>query len=174
MDHAVVLSWDPVNGDTRYNVYKADEKGAYGLTPLNPAPLAEPRVRDIFSINQTVRYTVRSLTGSGIRDEGPASEELMVNPADLVPPKPENLQAFPASDSVYLSWSESSELWVTAFRVYKRTGNAEYVLIGQTQIPTFVDRGPSVIKRDYRVTAVGPAQEGPAAEILNVIHIPQR
>ena len=173
-DNTVIITWEPLSSGLRYNIFKADEKGAYGLTPLNPAPLAEPLFRDVFSVNKIARYTVRSLTGSEVRDEGQASEELVLNPAVLVPPRPENLQAFPSPDSVYLTWSEFSESWVTGYRVYRKTGNTDYVLIGQTQIPTFVDREPSVIGRDYKIAAVGPEKEGPAAEIRNVVYIPQR
>jgi hypothetical protein len=172
--NSVILSWKPLAAGVRYNVYKAAEKGAYGLAPLNPTPLTEPEFRDAFSVNKIAHYTVRSLTGSVIRDEGPSSEEITVDPADLVPARPVNLQAFPAADRIFLSWSESPEPWATGFRVYKRSGGADFVLIGQTQIPTFVDKEPSDISRDYRITAVGPAKEGPAAEIQNVIHIPQR
>jgi hypothetical protein len=171
---AVLLSWEPLNIGEQYNIYKADDKGTYGLIPLNPGPLSVPEFKDAFNVNTIVHYTVRSLTETDVRNEGPASNELIVNPADLVPPRPENLQAFPSADRIFLSWSEPSEPWVTGFRVYKRTGNTDYLLIGQTQIPTFVDQGPSDMKRDYRVTAVGPEKEGPAAEIGNVIFIPQR
>jgi predicted small lipoprotein YifL len=172
--NSVMLSWVPLNTGDRFNVYKAMEKGTYGLMPLNPAPLSEPVFKDAFSVNKIVYYTVRSLTESDIRDEGEASQELVVNPADLVPPRPENVHAYPASDRIFLSWSEPSEPWVTGFRVYKRTGNGEYLLIGKTQIPTFVDNNPSLARRDYRITAVGPAKEGPAAEITDVMYTPQR
>jgi len=37
-----------------------------------------------------------------------------------------------------------------------------------------VDKDPADARRDYRITAVGPSKEGPAAEITNVLYIPQR
>jgi len=173
-DATAIISWEPLGADIRYNIFKADEKGAYGLTPLNPAPLADPVFRDAFSVNKTARYTVRSLRGGTIRDEGPASSELIVDPADLVPSQPQDLRAYPAQDGVYLSWAEFTEPWVTGFRIYKRVESGHYVLTGQTQIPSFLDKGPSDLRRDYRVTAVGPGKEGPAAEIQNVMFIPQQ
>ncbi len=170
----VVLSWTPLNAADKFNVYKANKQGGYGLMPVNKTPLSEPHFTDSFSVNTVVYYTVRSLTGSAIRDEGEASEELVVDPADLVPARPENVQAYPSSDRVFLAWSEPAEPWVTGFRVYKRTGSSEYILIGETQIPTFVDNDRSAARRDYRITAVGPAKEGPPAEITNVVYTPQR
>jgi len=170
----VVLSWTPLNAADKFNVYKSGDKGAYGLTPLNQTPLSEPHFTDTFSVNTVVYYTIRSLTGSAIRDEGEASEELCVDPADLVPPRPENVQVYPASDRIFLSWSEPVEPWVTRFRVYKRTDKNDFILVGETQIPTFVDNDRSVSRRDYRITAVGPSKEGPPAEITNVVYTPQR
>ena len=173
--NSVVLSWTPRSSGDKFNVYKAREKGAYGLMPLNRTPLSEPVFTDAFSVNSIVYYTVRSLMGSDIRDEGDASEELAVDPADLVPARPENVQAYPASDRIFLAWSEPAEPWVMGFRVYKRTGSGEeYMLIGETQIPTFVDNDRSAARKDYRITAVGPAREGPAAEITNIVYTPQR
>ncbi len=172
--NSVILSWTPLDTGDKFNVYKANKKGAYGLMPVNQAPLSEAVFTDAFSVNSVVYYTVRSLIGGDIRDEGEASEELAVDPADLVPARPENVQAYPASDRIFLSWSEPAEPWVTGFRVYKRTGSGEYILIGKTQIPTFVDDDRSAARRDYRVTAVGPSKEGPPAEITNVVYTPQR
>ncbi len=173
-DEHTIITWEAAGAGIQYNIYKADEKGSYGLTPLNSAPLTETVFKDVFSVNRIARYTVRSLTGNILRGEGAASSELVMDPADLVPPQPKDVQAYPASDGIYLSWAEYSESWVTGFRVYRRSGTDEYVLIGQTQIPTFIDKGASEQARDYRVAAVGPAKEGPAAEITNVMFIPQR
>ncbi len=173
-ENMTTIVWEPANKGTLFNVYRSTEKGKYGMKPINPEPLSESRFKDSFSVNSVFHYTVRSLTNSSIRDEGPASEELTVAASDLIPPMPLNLQAFPLSDKVILSWKEVDELWVTGFNVYRKTGNGDFVLLGKTQTPTFLDPEPPVSKRDYRVVAAGTAKEGPAAEIKNIIFIPQR
>lgn len=172
--NTVTLVWEHADTGTLFNVYRSAEKGKYGMTPINPEPLSEPRFTDTFSLHGVFHYSVRSLTGSRLRDEGPVSEELTVDAADLVPPVPSNLQAFPAPDKVFLSWREPDERWITGFNVYRKTGNNDFVLLGKTQTPTFLDPEAPVSKRDYRVVAVGATKEGPAAEIRNIIFIPQR
>ena len=170
---SLVVSWDHTKGSL-YNIYKRTGKGAYGLRPENSSPLTEPVFRDSFSVNSVAYYTVRRLKDSAVRNEGPASAELAADPADLVPSKPENFEAYAAADRVFLYWHEFDEIWVTGFRVYRKMGDGDYALIGRTQIPTFLDPEAPATKRSYRVTAVGPAKEGPAAEIRDVMHIPQR
>jgi len=120
----------PGNVQTKdlFNVYRSTEKGKYGMRPINPEPLSEPAFKDTFSVNSVVSYTVRSLTGSSVRDESSASEELTVDAADLVPQMPLNLQAFPAPDRVILSWTELDELWITGFKVYRKTGDGDFIL----------------------------------------------
>jgi len=172
--NTVTLVWERTDTGTLFNVYRSTGKGKYGMKPINPEPLFEPTVKDAFSVNTVFHYTVRSLTGGNARDEGPASEELTVDAADLVPAMPLNLQAFPAPDKVFLSWTELDELWVTGFNVYRKTDNNDFILLGKTQTPAFLDPEAPVSKRDYRVAAVGTAKEGPAAEIKNIIYVPQR
>lgn len=172
--NTVTLAWERTDRGALFNVYRSTEKGKYGMQPINPEPLSEPTLKDSFSVNTVFHYTVRSLTGSSIRDEGPASEELTVDAADLVPPVPANLQAFPAPDKVFLSWRELDERWITGFNVYRKADSGNFVLLGKTQTPTFVDPEAPASKRDYRVTAVGVSKEGPAAEIKDIIFIPQR
>jgi len=172
--NTLTLVWEHANKGTLFNVYRSTEKGKVSMKPINPEPLSEPTFKDTFSVNSVFHYTVRSLTGSNVRNEGLASEELTVDAADLVPPMPLNLQAFPSPDRVILSWAEIDELWVTGFNVYRKTDNNDFVLLGKTQTPTFLDPDAPASKRDYRVAAVGTAKEGPAAEIKDVIFIPQR
>jgi len=171
--NTVALSWERADKGTFFNVYRSTEKGKYGMRPINPEPLSEPAFKDTFSVNSVVSYTVRSLTGSSVRDESAASEELTVDAADLVPPKPLNLQAFPAPHNVILLWTEMDALWVTGYNVYRKKEGSDFVLLGKTQTPTFLDPEAPASKRNYRVAAVGTAKEGPAAEITNVIYIPQ-
>jgi hypothetical protein len=172
--NTVALAWERTNQGTLFNVYRSTEKGKYSMKPVNPEPLSEPGFKDTFSVNSVFHYTVRSQTGSDVRDEGPASEELTVDAADLVPPMPANLRAFPAPDRVILLWTELDELWITGFNVYRKTDNNDFVLLGKTQTPTFLDPEAPASKRDYRIAAVGTAKEGPAAEIKNVVFIPQQ
>jgi predicted small lipoprotein YifL len=172
-DNTLILTWKPAGKDMFYNVYKSFERGKYGLYPANSSPLSENSFKDAFVINKPVYYTVRSLHGSSIRDEGIPSGELAVDPSELIPSPLKNCgyQTFP--DKVYLFWDEPEESWVTRFRIYRRTAGQAYVLLGETQIPVFVDNEPALIKRDYRVHAVGPAKEGPGVEIRDILYKPE-
>jgi len=170
-----MLTWDGAGEGMIYNVYKSDKPGGYSLTPVNREPLKELSMKDVFIINKTVFYTIRSLTGSVIRDEGPASVELVVNPEEFVPPAPEDLQAVPGQSNVYLIWKESAATWVRGYRIYRETNEQEgFVAIGETQTPSFLDGGKPVTNRNYRVTGLGPAREGPPAEIRAIVYTEPR
>jgi hypothetical protein len=168
---SLMLTWDSAGEGMLYNVYKSDKRGDYSLAPVNREPLKELSLKDVFTINKTVFYTIRSLTGSVIRDEGPASVEVMVNPEEFVPPAPENVQAVPTQSNVYIIWKESPMTWVRGYRIYRETNKKQgFVSIGETQTPAFLDSEKAATKRNYRVTALGPAKEGPPAEIRNVFY----
>ena len=168
---SLMLTWDSAGEGMLYNVYKSDKPGGYSLAPVNREPLKELSLKDVFTVNKSVFYTIRSLTGSVIRDEGPASVELMVNPEEFVPPAPGNLQAVPTQSNVYLIWKESPMTWVRGYRIYRETNKKQgFVSIGETQTPSFLDSEKATTKRNYRVTALGPAKEGPPAEIRNVFY----
>ncbi len=172
-NNTLILTWKPAAEGLLHNVYKSFEREQYGLSPVNSSPISESSFNDAFNINKPVYYTVRSLHGSSIRDEGIPSEELAVVPSELIPSPLKNCgqQTFP--EKVYLFWDEPEESWVTRFRIYRRTPGQEYVLLGETQIPVFVDNEPALTKRDYRVHAVGPAKEGPGVEIGNILYKPE-
>jgi hypothetical protein len=171
--NSLSLTWKSAGNDLLHNVYKTLEKGSYGMSPVNSVPLAENSFSDTFNINKTVYYTVRSLLTPGIRDEGLPSEELVADPSELVPTQIRDLRYYAAPDRVFLYWKEPEESWVTHFRIFRRTEGQDYQLIGETQLPVFVDAEPAVTKKDYRVTAVGPTKEGPGAEVRGVISLPQ-
>jgi len=171
----LILRWSPSNPTSLYNIYKSGRKGEYGLTPVNIQPLSEASFQDSFDINRTVYYTVRSLSGSPIRDEGPPSAEIEINPLEFIPSPPRDLIAVPAFDRIYLIWREPPETWVAGYRVYREMREQEgYVLIGSTQTPSFLDEGKISSKRNYLVTALGPAKEGPPAEIREVAYEPEK
>ncbi|MEJ2682898.1 MAG: hypothetical protein P8Z71_00690 [Candidatus Sulfobium sp.] len=167
-DDAVILSWESEGDNVFYNVYKSFHKGTYGEQPCNKAPLPENSFRDVFRIDRPVYYTVRSLRNAASEDEGSPSREITVNPFNLVPPAPLDLGYFAAPGKVFLYWKEPRERWITGYRIYRRTRGEEYELIGQTQVPTFIDRDKSLTERDYRVNAVGPSKEGPGVEVKGV------
>lgn len=170
-NNSLFLNWEGTGSSTRYNVYRTYEKGSYGLFPVNKSPLTENHFRDFFTIKKPVYYTIRSLNNTDTRGEGASSSELAVNPFELVPSPPGGLDYFIAADRVFLYWNDPAETWVTGFRIYRRSDEKDYVLIGETQIPTFVDMESPSTRRDYRVTAIGPSQEGAAAEVQGIIFI---
>jgi hypothetical protein len=151
-----------------YNIYRGLKKGIYGMSPVNKSPVSDSSFTDAFTINKAVYYTIRSLRGSEIRDEGAPSEELVVDPSELVPSPLKNFRYLAAPDRVFLYWDEPEESWVTRFRIYRKAGGQDYQLIGETQIPVFVDKEPAVTERDYRINAVGPDKEGPGTEIRQI------
>ncbi len=172
---SLTLTWRSAGDEVLYNIYKSDKKGIYSLTPLNKEPVKETSFRDSFNVEKTVYYTIRSLSGMVIRDEGSASEELEVSPSDFVPSAPGGLQAVVKDDKVYLIWKEVPETWVVGYRVYREIDKTTgYLFIGETTIPTFIDNEEPLTKRNYKVTALGPSKEGPASEIKDVVFVPYR
>lgn len=166
---AITIKWKSSEATSYFNIYRSDKKGEYSLAPINAQPVKGGSFQDSFDPRRTVYYVVRSLTGSPIWDEGPSSEELTVNPLDFVPSPPKDIMAAPVNGAVYLTWKEPAETWVTGYRVYRRiAGKPDYEQIGETQVPAFLDRNPLNEKVTYRVTAIGPAREGPPSEIVEV------
>jgi hypothetical protein len=172
-DDSLLLRWKNGGKGILYNVYKTFVKGAYSSIPVNSVPLAGTSLTDVFYVDKKVYYTVRSLLNGETRDEGPPSKEIEVNPYDFVPPAPEDIGYFAAPDRVFLFWKGADEKWVTGYRVYRKIKGEDYTLIGETQIPSFLDNERPLTARDYRITALGPAKEGPPAEIKGVIYIPR-
>jgi fibronectin type 3 domain-containing protein len=171
----LMLTWASAGEGLLYNVYKSDKPGDYSLTPVNREPLKELSLKDVFTVSKSVFYTIRSVSGSLIRDEGPASVELIMNPEEFVPPSPENLQAVPTQSNVHLVWKESAATWVRGYRIYRETNTQEgFIVLGETQTPSFLDSGKPDTKRNYRVTALGPAKEGPPAEIRDIVYTEPR
>lgn len=165
---AVILSWQGGGNNIFYNVYRSFHEGIYGDEPYNKSLLSQSSFRDVFRIDRPVYYTVRSLRNDTSEDEGPPSSQITVNPFDLVPPAPLDLRYVAVPGKVFLYWKESPERWISGYRIYRRTRGQEYELIGQTEVPTFIDRDKSLTERDYRVNAIGPSREGPGAEVRGV------
>lgn len=172
---SLTLTWEDIGGEVLYNIYKSNKRGLYPFMPLNKEPIKGTAFRDRFDIGKPVYYTIRSLRGGDIWDEGPASEELEVDPSEFVPSPPERLQVVVKEEGVYLIWKEAPETWVVGYKVYRETDKKEgFVFIGETSVPTYFDNEKPLTKRNYRVTALGPSKEGPASEIRDVVFVPYR
>ncbi|MFZ5906950.1 MAG: hypothetical protein ACOYVJ_06020 [Nitrospirota bacterium] len=168
--NTLVLSWKSAGEATGYTVYKRSSPEA-PWSPQNPEPLKENSYRDVFDLNMAVFYTIHSVRGNGILYEGPASQEIRIDPADFVPSPPSNLQAVPSGEQVYLIWKEPPETWIQGYKIYRETDRKKgFTLIGETQIPSFTDKEKPTTKRHYRVTALGPVQESTPAEIRNIVY----
>ncbi len=163
----LTVSWTQAGTVSGFNIYRTEEKGRFPLLPVNRALIRAPHFTDSTAPQKTVSYAIRAIGGSAEMQESAASPEITIGPADFVPSAPKNLQAHAAEDRILLSWDEPGERWVTGYRIY-RTMDGKAVLVGETQIPAFVDSDKTATPRDYRVTAVGPVSEGPGAEIKAV------
>ncbi len=172
---SLTLNWESAGDRIMYNIYKSNEKGTYQLMPVNKEPVKETSFRDNFDIKGTVYYTIRSLVGSDIRDEGDASEEIEITPFEFIPSLPSDLRAVVKKENVYLIWKEAPETWVVGYKVYREINKKEgFIFIGETQTPAFLDKDTPSTKRNYRVTALGPSKEGPPAEIRDIVFTPYR
>lgn len=172
---SLILNWKSAGDRIMYNIYKSKEKGIYQLKPVNKEPVKETSFRDNFDIKGPAYYTIRSLVGSDIRDEGAASEESEINPFEFIPSSPSGLQAVVKEENVYLRWKEAPETWVVGYKIYREINKKEgFIFIGETQTPAFLDKDKPSTKRNYRVTALGPSKEGPPAEIKDIVFIPYR
>lgn len=169
------IMWNSQGEGILFNIYKREKEAFFTSVPLNKEPLRIPVFLDSFHISKTVYYTVRSLKITNIINEGPPSAEIIVDPSELMPSAPSELQAVSTREKVYLIWKEPAETWISGYRIYRQMGReALYVLIGETVIPSFIDTATPSVARNYRVTAVGPSREGPAAEIRDIMFRKQR
>ena len=157
------LTWKASEKGASYNIYRSFEKGRYSPVPLNTSPIAATEFRDSLFAGRLAYYTIRALSED--LDEGAASEEITADPAAFIPPAPTGLRCVAAQGRIYLYWNEPGASWIRGFRVYRSSAPEKYVPVGETQIPSFVDPDTSAGERAYRVTALGPVQEGPAAEL---------
>jgi hypothetical protein len=170
--NTVLLAWQVAEETASYNIYKSNATGVYPLTPLNKQPVKGNSYKDPFDPNKTVFYTVRTCSGDEVRYESTASEELEINPSELIPSSPSNLQAVVSKESVVLVWNEPDETWVKGYRIYRETDRKKgFVFIGGISAPSFTDTDKPLTKRNYRVTAIGPVKESSAAEIKNIVYI---
>lgn len=171
----IIIKWDEVNEEVYYNIYKTHEKGKYSLIPINKNPIKESYFIDKLDMTKPYFYTIRSLKNLITRDEGPPSIEIVFNPSEITPPAPKNLQAVIKTDSIYLIWNECEEPWITGYKIYRQmTNEDEYKFVGETKIPSFIDKENPDIKRNYRVTSTTQYKESQPTEIKNIFYKKKR
>jgi hypothetical protein len=170
--NSVELSWDQAGNDVFFNVYKSFKKGSYDLYPINEKPLTVNVFNDSLSFKKAVYYSIRSHRNSPIRDEGYPSKEIEITPAVFVPSPPQDPRYFSSEETILLYWEESPEPWVIRYRIYRRMEGQEYEFIGESVIPAYSDSENLLIRRDYRISAVGPVEEGHASELKDVRFTP--
>lgn len=163
------ISWEGAGEGISYNIYKSHEKGKYSINPINNAPLKATSYTDNLELNRPVYYTVRGVLNNESRDEGPASDEIEVNPVNFMPSRPGGLQAVVADDKVVIMWNENPESWVMKYRIYRKISEREeFKLIGESVTPAFTDREKTGTRHTYRVTALGSSKESEPSEIVAV------
>jgi len=161
---SLTIKWSPPAQGLFFNIFRSAED----FRPLNKEPISETAFTDSLSPDSTVRYLVRALLNTPARDEGPPSDEITVTPGDFIPSNPEGLQAVLTEGGVQLFWKENPETWARGYTVYRAAEAGEFSLIGQTSTPAFLDREPRAGKSIYRVSAFGPAKEGPSSSAVEV------
>jgi len=162
-ERGVRLSWSHAGEGILFNVYRSYEDPMGLLRPINGEPLATPEFLDNPLMERPVYYTVRALRGGPERHEGPGSEVIELRPEAFVPSAPEGLKAVMAGAKGLLAWKDSREAWVRSYRVYRAVAGGGFELIGESRTPSFIDGEIPAGEVSYRVSAVGPAVEGPVS-----------
>ncbi len=173
----VRLTWesgDPSRTGELYNVYRrpASQAGEPRV-PLNIVPIAELSYVDTsFQYGEAYRYSVRSLAAPPppLRESAPCAEA-EVRPLDTYAPGvPTGLAATVEGALIKLYWFPNGEADLRGYRVYRRTGAAEFELVGEVGVAetSFADAtARKGVRYDYAVTAVdgaAPPNESPRSE----------
>lgn len=173
----VHLSWvapEGVAGAT-YNVYRGLSTGKLEEHPLNVQPLSSPDHLDAtVEAGKAYRYVVRTVAAAGPPyRESSSSNEAEVDASDRFPPAaPAGLVAVQEGTAVRLLWDPGAEKDLEGYRVYRATGDGDFVRIGAETVlqPSFLDTGIAAGTRvRYRVTAVDratpPNESSPSSEV---------
>jgi hypothetical protein len=173
----VRLTWEAAEGATgaTYNVYRGPVEGDPSERPLNVQPLTTQDDLDTtIEAGKTYRYVVRAVAAEGPPyRESESSNVAVVDASDhFAPAPPSGLVAVQEGNAVRLFWNPGPENDIDGYRVYRRSGDADFAPLGAAIVrqPSFLDAGvvPGTVVR-YRVTAVDranvPNESGPSAEV---------
>ena len=136
-EQSVELSWEAVStrsdgsffsGFIGYNVYRRDEAGAYGESPLNKEPLRTTSYKDSLAQNdKTYFYTVRAVDSPALPwKESLDAAEAAATPRNVTPPeRPTGLTVVPGVGRVFLTWNENKEGDMAGYYIYRSTKSGQ-------------------------------------------------
>jgi len=154
----ITIRWGHIENGVLFNIYKGTNGVDYALSPINKTPIQETEFNDLIDTNSPVKYIIRALRGSELRDESAPSSVIVIGPEDFVPSPPTKVRVVKAEGASVIEWAENPERWVRGYRIY-RIKNSEMSLIGESPTPAFIDISPPE-GVSYRVSALGPVKEG--------------
>jgi hypothetical protein len=172
----VRLAWDAEPGRA-YNVYRSAIGEELPLRPIHDRPVPRGEFLDVDAPTGARHvYTVRVALGEAPPFvEGEDSEPVEIVAEDRFPPgAPRGLVAVQEGSAVRLFWDPNPERDVGGYRVYRHSGNEDWVRIGPDPVDRPLYRDESIEAgriATYRVTAVDratPPNEGepsPSVEI---------
>lgn len=167
------IRWSP-SDSAKYYVYKSYEKGKFE-SPLNPIPTAETFFKDKIEKEKIVYYSIKTVKEEGLKAESLFSEELEIDPAQFTPSRPNKPNYVFSERGIYLIWDENPETWIKGYRIYRKIEEeSEFRAIGESMLPTFLDKEVISSKRIYYITALGPKKESPSSDLVEVIPLVER
>ena len=163
-EDAVRLTWTPAQDSggkpLPVNAYRAAAGTPYGISPVNPTPLAAPPFDDSDpEPGSTWRYVLRSVVaGAKPPLESDPSAEVAATWKDEFPPAvPQGLRAFVDAGRVTLLWTPNDERDLLGYHVHRRDGGTWTKLTdAPVSSATFTD-SPGAGRHEYAVSAVDRA-----------------
>jgi len=169
----VVLNWKAPTPGLGFRIYRAKAEAHFGA-PLNRQPIFETSYTDTRVANGVpYSYQVRSVAQveGGFLESEP-SATVTATPMDTTPPAiPESLSGTVLEGTVFLAWSPNSEPDLAGYRVYRREGRGEKVLLTPKPITAPVFKDPQVKPRHtylYYVTSVDKSGNESRAAVFRI------
>jgi uncharacterized protein (DUF1800 family)/fibronectin type 3 domain-containing protein len=119
-DREVILTWNPVPGATKYNVYRGTAAGAQAGTAIAAGIPAATYTNTGLTNGTAYFYKVTAVSATNV--ESPQSGETSATPAPILP-APGGLTATPANQSITLNWTAVTG--ATAYNVYRGTATGQ-------------------------------------------------
>jgi hypothetical protein len=154
----VHLTWNGPPGDFRVFRRAGEETGFSPIANVSESGWTDSSVE----FGKPYTYLVQRVVKTGERQEAESepSAEIAVTPLDkFAPASPSGLSAFPAPDSIELTWQRNGETDLAGYRIYRAGGEGAFEKIADvTQIPAYSDRAVEHGKQyRYGVTAIDQA-----------------